>query len=111
MRAIDRVLAAAGEPVRQRGPGKYDVRCPAHDDNRPSLAVDDAGDRVLLTCRSRKCANQDIVRTWGLEMKDLYDDDDGRQPRPAPRLQARSSSPWRRSLQRRAGQTPTRRRA
>ena len=88
MRAIDRVLAAAGEPVRQRGPGKYDVRCPAHDDNRPSLAVDDAGDRVLLTCRSRKCANQDIVRKWGLEMKDLFDDDDSRQPRQPPRVTA-----------------------
>lgn len=88
MKAIERVLAAAGEPVRQTGQGKYLVRCPAHDDNRPSLAVDDAGDRVVMICRSRGCANEDIVRKWGLTMKDLFDDDDIRQARPAPRATA-----------------------
>jgi len=35
--------------VKETGHGKYIARCPAHDDQSPSLAIKDCGDgRILL---------------------------------------------------------------
>jgi hypothetical protein len=47
-------------------------QCPAHDDTNPSLAVDDKGDRVLLRCHAG-CATDDVIRSLGLDFKDLFD--------------------------------------
>lgn len=89
MKAIARILERAGEPVRQTGQGRYVVLCPSHDDHTPSLAIEDVGDRVLIHCRTG-CANEDIVRKWGLTMKDLFDDNRG-DIGPAPARRAATS--------------------
>ncbi len=45
---IDALLSLL-DGVRETGPGKYQARCPAHDDRSASLAIKDCGDgRVLL---------------------------------------------------------------
>ena len=40
----------------RRGPDGVKVQCLGHDDSRPSLSIDEAGGRLLFTCRAG-CAN------------------------------------------------------
>lgn len=57
--------------VRSRGTGKWSARCPAHEDNGPSLSVRETADRVLLHCFAL-CVKRDIVAAIGLTMADLF---------------------------------------
>lgn len=58
--------------VKQTGSNQWKTVCPAHDDHDPSLSVSIGEDgRVLMHCHAG-CAIEDIVRSIGLEMKDLY---------------------------------------
>jgi len=57
--------------VRKNGKG-WSARCPAHDDQQPSLSVSLGEDgRVLLHCHAG-CEAEAICRAVGLQMKDLY---------------------------------------
>lgn len=73
--AYERIFAALtahgsrSENVRQTS-SKW--QCPAHDDNAPSLKLDDAGDRALVCCYAG-CHTDDVVASLGLEVKDLFD--------------------------------------
>lgn len=68
---IQRVLVLL-EAVRQTGPGKWTAKCPAHDDHHPSLSVaEGTGGRVLLHDFAG-CETKAIVRSLGLEMRDLF---------------------------------------
>jgi hypothetical protein len=52
--------------------GKWEARCPAHDDRKPSLGVAvGKDDRVLLHCQAG-CPVEAIVKAIGLEMADLF---------------------------------------
>lgn len=54
--------------------GKYMARCPNHGDSTPSLSVSLGSDnKILLKCFAG-CSTDDIVRSMGLEMKDLFAD-------------------------------------
>jgi len=58
--------------ARQTGPGKWQARCPAHDDKKPSLSIGRGEDaRVLLYCQAG-CATADVLRARGLTEKDLF---------------------------------------
>lgn len=59
------------EGVRERGPGKWSARCPAHEDRSPSLSVLDAEDRVLLHCFAG-CEAEAICAAVGVELRDLF---------------------------------------
>lgn len=50
----------------------WDVQCPAHDDQKPSLGVK-AGDggRIVLHCLAG-CGNRDIMFALGLTLADLF---------------------------------------
>jgi hypothetical protein len=53
----------------------WDVRCPAHDDTRPSLGIMAGEDgRIVLNCFAG-CRPEDIVTALGLTMSDLFADD------------------------------------
>jgi 5S rRNA maturation endonuclease (ribonuclease M5) len=57
--------------VRKDGKG-WKALCPAHDDRKPSLKVDEAEDgKVLLKCFAG-CGTEDIIAAIGLKMSDLY---------------------------------------
>jgi len=66
------------EGVRKSGNG-YMALCPAHDDHEPSLSITQAEDRILINCFAG-CNAQDVVKSLGLEMKDLLCDAAVRQP-------------------------------
>jgi hypothetical protein len=60
------------EAVRQRAPGSWSARCPAHDDRDPSLSVRETEDgTVLLKCFSG-CSALDVVHAVGMELRDLF---------------------------------------
>jgi hypothetical protein len=68
---IDEVLSRL-EGVRAAGPGKWSARCPAHDDDRPSLWVyENADGMVGLTCFA-ECSALDVIDAIGLDWGDLF---------------------------------------
>ena len=73
-RPIEKFLYAyesvAGKPARRNGRGWMGC-CPAHDDDKPSLAISEAEDgRVLLHCHAG-CRPEEVVAALGLSMRDL----------------------------------------
>ena len=62
------------EGVKPIGVNQWTARCPAHDDNKPSLSVSETGDRILLHCHTG-CKTEAIVQALGLTMKDLFLDE------------------------------------
>ena len=51
--------------ARQTGPGKWIARCPAHDDNNPSLSIGEGDNgRLLLYCHAG-CSFEDIRKALG----------------------------------------------
>jgi putative DNA primase/helicase len=73
---LEKVLSAIGD-YKQSGKS-YKARCPAHEENSPSLSISAAGDgTVLVKCHSG-CTAEAIVMALGLTMRDLFpsaDDD------------------------------------
>lgn len=61
--------------VRQTTPVTWIAKCPAHDDNSPSLSVRETSDgRLLIHCFSG-CGIDAVVSAIGLELSDLYPKD------------------------------------
>ena len=71
MDPLDTFLAAAPGGGRKVG-GQYLVRCPVHDDQKPSLGVRERDDGSLLVRCYAGCATEDILDALGLEFADLY---------------------------------------
>lgn len=57
--------------VKTSSNGKAQCICPAHNDRQASLTITDAGDKTLLHCHAG-CTVENIVAAAGIEMKDLY---------------------------------------
>src|SRR5437764_1438270 len=71
--ALERVLPRLRN-VRRRRNG-YLASCPAHDDSKPSLSIQEGdGGKVLLHCFAG-CPFEAIVAATGLEPSDLFADD------------------------------------
>ena len=72
MRALDKVLAAIGEGDYSAAGDGYSCRCPAHDDNSPSLTITPKPGKVLLHCHAG-CTFEQIVSALGLQESDTFD--------------------------------------
>lgn len=57
--------------VKCTGNNRWVACCPAHDDNRPSLAVTLKNEKVLVHCFAG-CSTYDVLFTVGMEVKDLF---------------------------------------
>lgn len=76
--------------VRERGPGRWLARCPAHDDRSPSLSIRELhGGVVLLHCFGG-CSVADVVRAVGLDLAALFPPQDNKPGAGAPRVRR----PW-----------------
>ena len=71
MAPIDKILSHLTK-VRQRQPGQWSARCPAHDDKGPSLSVREAPDGAVLIHCFAGCIPHDVVAALGLELSDLF---------------------------------------
>jgi hypothetical protein len=60
------------EGVRTCGKGKWQAKCPAHDDRLPSLAISEAQDKILIHCFAG-CSPTDVLDAVGLELGDLFE--------------------------------------
>jgi hypothetical protein len=58
------------ESVQRNGRG-WIARCPAHEDRKPSLSIEEGNDKVLLHCHAR-CSPEAVVKAIGLTMADLF---------------------------------------
>ena len=75
MKPVEKVVGRL-EGVRECN-GSWKALCPAHDDTEPSLSVCEGDDgRALLKCFAG-CENPEIVSALGLEMKDLFERQNG----------------------------------
>lgn len=50
---------------------QYKARCPAHDDQKPSLSIRSEKDKTLLHCFAG-CKTKDVLEAIGLTLRDLY---------------------------------------
>jgi len=57
--------------AKRTGEGRYLARCPAHDDQTPSLSITETTDRVLLKCFAG-CSTDSILSAIGLTVSDLF---------------------------------------
>ena len=71
--------------VQQERPGQWMARCPAHADDRPSLAVALRGNVILLKCFGG-CKTEDVLKSLGLTFPDLRGDARGERVLPPPRV-------------------------
>ncbi|MBA5706799.1 virulence-associated protein E [Pseudomonas fulva] len=70
------------DKVKSAGADKWKACCPAHDDKKPSLAISETSDGVLLLKCWAGCTTKEIVSAIGLELRDLFPGD--KQPRRGP---------------------------
>jgi hypothetical protein len=65
---------------RRAGEGRWNAKCPAHEDGRASLSIREGRDgRVLLHCFAG-CEVLEILTRLGLEWRDLFDDPERYRP-------------------------------
>lgn len=68
---VERVLDRL-DGVRPTGDGRWQARCPAHDDRTASLSVAEADDgKVLMHCHA-ECSTREVVDAAGLDWSDLF---------------------------------------
>lgn len=76
------------QPYRKNGKRGYVCKCPAHEDNKPSLSVDvGRNGNVLLNCFGG-CSALDVLQAVGLKMEDLFDNPPRENMTPAERSEA-----------------------
>lgn len=71
---VDDFLAHVNDVNASGSGGGWIARCPAHDDGRPSLAVKEGSEAVLVKCWAG-CSVDDVCRSLGLHVKNLFYDD------------------------------------
>ena len=71
MTPLENTLSRLEKP-RQRQPGQWSARCPAHADKNPSLSIRETPDGAVLLHCFGGCETAEIVASMGLELSDLF---------------------------------------
>lgn len=71
VRPVD-LLIPRLEYVKNIKPDRWQARCPAHEDRSPSLSVTETTDGTILIKCWAGCSAFEIVEAVGLELKDLF---------------------------------------
>ena len=50
---------------------QYKAKCPAHEDNEPSLSIGERDGKILFHCHAG-CSHENIIAALGLNMSDLF---------------------------------------
>lgn len=70
--SADALLSSLAGGVRRTGEGRYLAKCPAHEDNSPSLSIREMPDgRVLVHCFAQ-CPVEDVLAAVGLTFDALF---------------------------------------
>ncbi len=87
------LLVRHGHAARRSG-REWIARCPAHDDETPSLSIAQGDKGVVLICRTG-CDTRDVVAALGIGMADLFDTPIGANPfAPAVAVATNSTMEW-----------------
>ena len=66
------LLLSRLDKVRSTGNRKWQARCPAHEDNSPSLSIMEKDDgRILVHCHAQ-CGGAAVMEAVGLSLSDLF---------------------------------------
>lgn len=65
--------------------GNFVACCPAHEDSSPSLAVKEQDGKIVMHCFAG-CSVENIVKSIGMDMGDLFPPSEVRYDKPAPRV-------------------------
>jgi len=66
------ILLSRLEGVRRTGPDRWLARCPAHEDQNPSLSIRETSDGTILIHDFAGCCPSDILAAVGLSLADLF---------------------------------------
>ena len=69
---VELVLAGL-ERVRRTAPGKWQARCPAHEDRAPSLSIRETDHGVVLLKCFAGCQTEAVISALGLSWEDLME--------------------------------------
>src|SRR4029079_18115614 len=70
MSALDKLSTALGERVKLRRQDGFQAQCPAHEDDRASLAVKRGQVGVVMKCHAG-CTAEAVVESLKMKMSDL----------------------------------------
>lgn len=71
------ILLSRLDKVRSTGNRKWQARCPAHEDNSPSLSILEKDDgRILIHCHAQ-CGGAAVMEALGLSLSDLFPESRG----------------------------------
>ncbi len=71
MSPFERLLERLGDRVTVRRAAHAEARCPAHEDLKASLTIDEKRGELLVCCHVG-CATAEVLRLLGLSLRDLY---------------------------------------
>lgn len=71
MTPIESILGRL-EKVKQRQPGQWSARCPAHADKGPSLSVRETPEGAVLVHCFAGCTPNEVAGALGIELSDLF---------------------------------------
>lgn len=60
------------DKVKRTGPGRWQARCPAHDDRGPSLSIRELDDGRLLVFDHAGCGVEEVLKAVGCTFDDLF---------------------------------------
>jgi 5S rRNA maturation endonuclease (ribonuclease M5) len=91
--AVQRVVDALRDAKWKAGPKEYEARCPAHDDDKPSLRVREGRDaRAVIHCHAG-CEVESILRALNLSMLDLFENEPNAFPKQPSQAASSSGTP------------------
>lgn len=69
--------------VKHSGDNQYNAKCPAHSDSRNSLSIGFSKEKnhILINCHAG-CSAEDVLKSIGLSMKDLYSENTNNMGKP-----------------------------
>ena len=71
MTPIEKLLSNL-DRIRKTGDGRWMACCPSHDDNSPSLSIQETGDGTVLIHCFAECNPGDVLAAVGLQLADLF---------------------------------------
>lgn len=71
MRPAERLLERL-EAVKRLGEGRWEARCPGHDDRTPSLSISEKDDGDVLVHDHAGCSVAEVLEPIGLHPRDLF---------------------------------------
>src|SRR3990167_4961652 len=68
---FEKLLSLFPDKPRSKIAGGFNVRCPVHNDSKPSLSITKSGTVILMKCHAG-CSTEAVCQSLGIELFDLF---------------------------------------